>query len=327
MRRREVVAALVASAALCQSGGSAQTQPKRPLIGFLGSGSKAGTSQIYSGFPQGMREFNYVESRDYAFEDRYSDGNPARLNPLAEGLIRLKPDVVVTSNNAAALAIRRLTSSIPIVCALMIDPVGAGLVVSERRPGTNVTGLLIRLEGLTGKQLEIALDLLPGVGKIGLLVNSGNPSNAVQQREAEDAAKQLGIALAAIEVQTADQLGPAFQAFADAPVKIVVILADAMFSSMRRQIGAFALVARLPTIYSFREMADYGAMISYGINQRENFRRAAYFVDRILKGDQPSDLPIEFPAKLELVINLSTSRALGLAVPPTLLARADEVIE
>ena len=327
MKRRAFLATVMTSMALMPCNGLAQVPSRRPLIGFLGVGAKVGSGRVYSGFPQGMQELGYVEGRDYAFEDRYADGDPGRLPLLVEELVRLKPDVIITSNAAAALAAKQAKTSIPIVGCLMIDPVGIGLVASEARPGSNVTGMLIRVEGLTGRQLEIALDAMPGVTKIGVLVNVGNTSNVIQRRECESAATKLGVSLAPVEVRTVGQLGPAFQTFIREGANFVVVLADAMFNVASRQIAAFALASRLPTVYGQREYVENGDLISYGINQRDNFCRAAYYVDRILKGEKPANLPIEFSTKVELVINLATAKAIGLTIPPTLLVRADEVIE
>jgi putative ABC transport system substrate-binding protein len=190
-----------------------------------------------------------------------------------------------------------------------------------------VTGILIRVEGLIGKQLEIARDLVPGVGKIGALVDNSNPSNVIQGREAQAAAAKLGVTWAPIDVRSVDQIGPAFQTFVRERADIVIVFTDAVFNTARRQIAAYALASRLPTVYSDRDPVEDGGLISYGVNRREIYRRAAYYVDRILKGEKPADLPVEFPTTLELVINLATAKALGVSVPATLLAQAAEVIE
>ena len=274
-----------------------------------------------------MRELGFVEGRDYIFEQRYADGDPTRLPLLAEELVRLKVDVIITSNNQATLAARNVTTTIPIVSTSMTDPIGFGFVVSEARPATNVTGLLVRVEGQAGKQLEVARDLLPAMKRIGLLINPGNPSNAVQRKEIEAIAGKLGMSLVSAEVHTRDAVGPAFQTFAREGADIVIVLTDAVFLVLRRQIATFALTTRLPTVYGWREHVEDGGLISYGSDLRECFRRAATYVNKILKGERPADLPVELPAKLELVINLATAKALGLDVPSTLLARADEVIE
>jgi putative ABC transport system substrate-binding protein len=328
LQRREVVTLLGGvAAASWPLAGLAQTPPKRPLIGFLAPSSKASGGRYYSGFPQGMRELGYLENRDYVLLPRYADGDQARLPLLAEELVRLKPDLIVASTMAATLALQQTTASIPIVGVNLVDPVGMGLVASEARPGTNVTGTLFSVEGMTGKQVEIARDVLPSVTKIGHLLYANAPTNVVTRRQAEPAAAKLGVSLAPVEVRTADEVGAAFQTFLRERADIVIVSADPMLASARRRIAAVALVSRLPTVYIIREPVEDGGLISYGTDLRQNFHRAAYYADRILKGAKPADLPIEFPTKLELVINLATAKALGIEIPPTLLARADEVIE
>jgi putative tryptophan/tyrosine transport system substrate-binding protein len=327
MRRRDFITLLGGAAAAWPYNGSAQLPPKRPLIGFLGASSKAASARYYSGFPLGMRDFGYVEGRDYGVEDRYADGGGSRLPSLAEELVRLKPDVIVAATTPGTLATKQATASIPIVGVNLTDPVGFGLIVSEAHPGTNVTGILFRLEGLTAKQVEIVLDLMPGARSMGILVDVDNPSNMLQRREIEAAAGKLGVSVAAVEVRAVDEIGAGIQTFVRERTSIVVVLASAMLLSARRQIASFALASRLPTVFNFREHVEDGGLISYGIDLRQNYRRGAYFVDRILKGEKPGDLPTEFPTKVELVVNATTAKAIGLEIPPTLLARADEVIE
>ena len=190
-----------------------------------------------------------------------------------------------------------------------------------------MTGILFRLEGLSGKQVEIALDLMPGASKMGILVDVNNPSNMLQRREVEAAAGTLGVSTVTVDVRTVDEISGAIQTFVREGANIVIVLASAMFVNARRRIAAFALASRLPTVFNFREHVEDGGLISYGIDLRQNFRRAAYFVDRILKVEKPGDLPVEFPTKVELVVNLTTAKAIGLTIPPNLLALADEVIE
>jgi putative ABC transport system substrate-binding protein len=327
MKRREFLGALTLSAALWPCKALAQVLPKRALIGFLGSSSEKAGARYFSGFPLGMRELGYVSGRDYVSENRYANDDLTRLPSLAEELVRLRPDVIVTGTTPAALAAKKATASVPIVGINMTDPVGFGLVTSEAHPGTNVTGILFRLEGLTGKQLEIALDLMPKASTIGLMVNVNNPSNVLQRRETEVAAAKLGVVLIPLEIRAGADIGPAFQRLVRERASGAFIVGDPLFLGVRRQIAAYALASRLPTMFVFREHTEDGGLISYGIDLHANFRRAAYFVDRILKGQKPADLPVEFPTKLELVINLATAKALGLDVPATLLARADEVIE
>ena len=317
-------------------GGAAVTWPHAaraqqrtiPMIGFLLPGSKVASKQFFDGFPLGMQEKGYVEGRDYVLESRYADSDLARLPLLAEELVRIKPDVIVTGTSSAALAAKQATANIPIVGVNLTDPVGTGLVVSEARPGTNVTGTLQYLAGLTGKQVELARDLVPGATKIGVLGNATNPTfNLAQRAEAESAAAKMGLGFLMLEVRTADEIGPAFQTFVQEHTNVVSILRDTLFLAVRRQIAAYALAAHLPTIFAFREHVESGGLLSYGIDLRASYKRAAYYVNKILKGEKPADLPIEFPTQLELVINLTTAKALGIALPPSLLARADEVIE
>jgi putative tryptophan/tyrosine transport system substrate-binding protein len=238
--RREFIT-LLGGAAAWPLAARAQ-QLKRPLIGFLGSASKTSGARYYSGLPQGLKELGLLEGRDYLFEDRYADGVLSRLPSLAEQLVALQPTVLVTSNTAATVAAKRATASIPIVGIAMTDPINVGLIVSEARPGTNVTGVLLRLDGLTGKQLELARDLIPSATNIGVLGNADNPVSAIQRREAEFAAPKLGMNLVPIEVRAAEQIGSAFDMFLRQRVSFVLVLIDAMFVTVRRQIATFALV-------------------------------------------------------------------------------------
>jgi putative tryptophan/tyrosine transport system substrate-binding protein len=327
VRRRDFITLLGGAALAWPCNGWAQSPPKRPLIGFLGAASKAKALRYYDGFALGMRELGYLEGRDYGFLDRYADGDASRLPSLAEELVRLKPDVIVATTTPGAVAAKQATATIPIVGVNLTDPVGFGLVTSEAHPGTNVTGVLFRLEGLTEKQVEIALDLLPGTNSIGILVDVNNPSNMLQRREVEAAARKLGVSITAVDVRPVDEIGAAIETCVRARANIAVVLASALFVNERRQIAAFALASRLPTVFNFREHVEDGGLMSYGIELRQNYRRSAYFVDRILKGEKPGNLPVEFPTKVELVVNVTTAKAIGLTIPPTLLARADEVIE
>jgi putative ABC transport system substrate-binding protein len=328
VKRRELLTLLSAAAAWPLEARAQQSMPiKRPLIGFLGTSAKAVGGRYFEGLSQGLNEFGYVAGRDYDFEDRYAQSDLTRLPGLAEELVRLNPNVLVATPTAAARAMKSATSNIPIVAVALTDPVGFGLVISEARPGTNVTGILSRVAGLPSKQLEVALEVIPGASKIGVLINDIDPIGPILRRELETAAAKMGVILAQVDIRGSQEIGPAFQAFVEQGATVVIALGTSMLLAMRRQIAAFALAMRLPTVYSYREHVEEGGLISYGTNLREIFRRAAYFVDRILKGAKAADLPIEFPIKVELLINLATARALGFEVPPTLLARADELIE
>jgi putative ABC transport system substrate-binding protein len=316
--------------------------PKAEVAGAVDAARNLGVRVILVGQETAVREHlaGYKDWRDLPIEIHHASEQITAAAATKSGLIaefssggpapvslRLKPDVIMAENTAGALAAKQATASIPIVAAILTDPVGMRLVASEARPGTNVTGILNRVEGLAGKQSEIALDLLPGVRKIGVLVNLNNPTNALQRRESEAAAAKLSVSFVPVDVRTADEVGPAFQTFVRERANIVVVLGDAMFVTMRRQIAAVALAARLPTVFSVRDHVEDGGLISYGVSLRENYRRVAYYVNRILKGETPADLPVEFPTKIELVLNLATAKALGLTIPPSIMFRVDEVIE
>ena len=329
MRRRDFIALVGGVSAAWPLVAEAQQHPL-PLIGLLLPGSKVASKRFFDGFPLGMEQRGYVEGRDYVLEVRYADSDVARLPVLAKELLRLKPYVVVAATSSAALAVKQVADSTPIVGINMVDPVSLGLVNSEARPGTNVTGTLQYLPGLAGKQVELLHDLVPNMTKVGVLANASAASptfNAAQQKEAEITAAKLRMTLTLREVRTVDEVGPAFQTFVQERANGVVVLRDTLFLALRRQIAALALASHMPTIYGFREHVESGGLLSYGIDLRAAYMRAAFYVDRILKGEKPADLPVEFPTKLELVLNMATAKALGLTVPQTLLATADEVIE
>ncbi len=327
MKRRAFIGGFAATAALGPMGGLAQTPGKRPLIVCLVGGSKAGTDRFFGGFSQGMRELGYLEGRDYGFEVRYAEGDITRIPQQAEELVGLKPDVIVSGTMAGLMATKKLTDTIPIVSLVLIDPVGFGVAARHSRPGGNVTGLLLTVEDLPSKQLALAIEMVPSANKVGVLINVNNPNNPPQLRNVEAAAAALRVKLVPLTIGVPDDLHAAFQHLAQEGVKIVLMLPDTMFLNERKRIALFAMAARLPTMFGFRENVEDGGLMSYGVDLREGWRRTAAFVDKILKGAKPGDLPIEFPTKLRLLINLTAAKALGLEVPPTLLARADEVIE
>jgi putative ABC transport system substrate-binding protein len=328
MKRRDFITLLGGAAAAPSLWPlAARTQQAAvPLVGYLNNATLAVVSPLLGAFWEGLHAAGYVENK-IALVQRHADGDEAALRRLAQDLVRLRPDVILANSTPATLMAREATASIPIVGLLLTDPVGFGLIASEARPATNVTGILFRVEGQAGKQLEIARDLVPGARRIGALINFGNPAQAVQLRESEADAAQLGISLVPIEIRTTEEIGPAFQRWQAEQVGAVVVFTGTVAFVGRRSIAAFGLASRLPTVFSDRDAVAEGGLISYGISRRETYRRAAYFVDRILKGDKPADLPVEFPSKLELVINMATAKALGLTVPPGILIRADEVLE
>jgi putative tryptophan/tyrosine transport system substrate-binding protein len=327
MRRRDFIGLLGGAVASRPLPAFAQSPSKRPLIAAQIGGSKTVVDRFFGGFSQGMRELGYVEGQDYGFEVRYAEGDVSRIPPQIEELVGLKPDIIMPGTMAGVIAAKKLTDTIPIVCANLTNPIEFGVAASYARPGGNVTGVLLTVEDLPTKLLALALEVVPGANKIGLLIHSSNPIQPVFQRSLEVAANALGIELTVLEIVSPNDLHAAFQRLAREHVKMVLMLQDFMFLNERKRITLFAMAERLPTMFGFRENVEDGGLMSYGTDLRESWRRTAAFVDKILKGTKPGDLPIEFPTKLELVINLTTAEALGLTIPPTLLARADEVIE
>jgi putative tryptophan/tyrosine transport system substrate-binding protein len=274
-----------------------------------------------------LRQLGYVEGRNIRFEYRYADGFLDRLPRLAEELVRLNPRVIVSAPMPANLAAHKATATIPIVMANGADPVGFGLVESLSHPGGNITGLTNFAEELASKQLDVIRELLPRLTRIAALVNVENPLHVPQWQQTEAAAARATVDLVRFDFHVPDDLERAFAEFVRAKSDALLIPPDTTFVSHRLRIVELAAKAHLPAIYANRLWADVGGLLSYGPNPVENYRRSAIYVDKILKGAKPADLPIEQPTKIELVINLKTAKALDLAIPPTLLARADEVIE
>jgi putative tryptophan/tyrosine transport system substrate-binding protein len=274
-----------------------------------------------------MAELGYVEGRDIDLQRRYAAGDLKRLPVLANELLKLKPDVILTSTSAAALALAQVSQSIPIVATAMVDPVGFGLAASEARPGGQVTGILISSDTLPGKQLALALEVVPGAKKVGVLLNALNPTTAVYRAGIEAAAASLPIKLVPVEVRGSDDLDTAFQEFVHEQVDLVFVAQDSLLLSERARLATLATAARLPTMYGLREHVEAGGLMCYGINVAENFRRAAAFVDKILKGAKAGNLPIELPVRLDLLVNLKTAKSIGLVISESFLVRADEVIE
>jgi len=326
VKRREFITLLGGAAVTWPLAALAQTLA-RPVVGCVVAGSKAGTERVFDGFLQGMRDLGYVEGQNWTFEGRYADGDQARAQSLAEELVRIKPDVLVSGAMAGVIALKKFTDTIPIVSPILVDPVGFGFARSHARPGGNVTGVLLTVEDLPSKQLSLAVEMVPNARKVGLLVNPGNPTHEAQRSNVEAAAAALGIELAAFQARMPDELHAAFDKLTRERVGIVLAFPDGMFLNERKRIALLAMAARLPSMFGLRQNTEDGGLMSYGVDLRESWRRTAAFVDKILKGTKPGDLPVEFPTKLELVINLTAAKILGIEVPPMLLARADEVIE
>ena len=325
MQRRQFMTLLGGSAAAWPLVALAQVTSKQPVVAVLSGVARKVNSTLVA-FERGMQELGYVDGQNIHIDYRYADGKFDRLAELAGELIRLSPNVIVAAITPAAVAARALTQTIPIVCPLLADPIGFGLIASESRPGGNVTGVLFRIEGLAGKQVELALQLIPRLAKLGFLVNVAS-GVIIDRQELEKTCQMLGIESVPAEVRTPDDLDMAFHALASERVEAIIVLVDGMAFQERNRIAALVAAARLPAIYGFRDHVDAGGLGSYGVNLDENFHRSATYVHKILKGAQPGDLPVEFPTKLELIVNNKTAKALGLIIPPSVLVRADEVIE
>jgi putative tryptophan/tyrosine transport system substrate-binding protein len=298
-----------------------------PLIGFLYAGTAQAQERLLASFRDGMQQLGYVKDSNIRYEFRFADGYLDRLPDLAIELVRLNPNVIVSAPLPANLAARRATSTIPIVMANGADPAGFGLVASLSHPGGNVTGLANFAEILATKQIDLLREMTPRLSRFGMLVNVTNPLHVTQLRETKSAAEAASILLVPVEVGSPDKLGSAFDTLRQERVEALMVPPDTTFFSRRRQIAELAATMRLPAIYGYRDHVEEGGLISYGPDTRDSYRRAAGYVDKILKGANPADLPVEQPTKFELVINLKTAAALGLTIPPTLLALADEVME
>jgi len=327
MRRRDFVFTLgiVPVAAVAPRAGVAEQIQHLPLIAMLiSTNPEISAARFFLG---GLKELGYEEGKNYHLVARYAEVNAERLPGLAEELVRLKPSVLFANDIGAALPASRATSAIPIVCPMLADPVQVGLVASLSRPARNVTGLSSDAPGLLGKQIETASQAITGATKLGLLLDTSDFRSAERRQEAEAAARQLNVAVVIGEASSLAGLEAAVEQIRRAGAPVMVVPPSPLTVGERKRIIALAASARLPAVYSLRFFATDGGLISYGVNAADNFRRAATYVDKILKGAAPGELPVEFPNKLELVINLKTANALGLNIPPALLARADEVIE
>jgi putative ABC transport system substrate-binding protein len=302
-------------------------QPSVPLVAVLDGGSPATKGREYGAFRNHLNELGYVEGRNIRFEYRFADGTLDRLPMLAQELVRLNPSIIVSAPLPANMAIHDVTRSIPIVMATGADPVAFGLVKSMSRPGGNMTGLTNFAEELASKQLDVMRELLPHLARVATLINVTNPLHEIQLRQTQDAAAHAAVVLVPFEFHNPDDIEPAFMAFVRAQAEVLLVPPDVTFAAHQQRIIELAATSRLPAIYSNRNWVQGGGLMNYGPSRLENYYRAAIYVDKILKGANPAELPIERPTKIELVINLKTAKAIGLEVPASLLARADEVIE
>ena len=329
MRRRQVIKLLGGAAAAWPLAAQAQQPGKIWRIGLLSGLARPPSfqSSYFGGFLEGMRELGYVDGPDFIVEWRFADGHYERFPDLAAELVRLNVDVIVVTASSAIRVVQHATSTIPIVMGYSIDPIGNGLVESLAHPGGNTTGLSSSQEDTIAKQIGLLVAAVPGITRMGVLVNPSNPSHSENLKTAEASGARARLTVVAVEARNQSEVESAFSVMYGQRVGGLVVLPDSLFTNRREGIAELALRQRLPSIYGEREYVETGGLMSYGESLREFFRRAATVVDKILKGTKPADLPIEQPTRFFLVINLKTAKAIGLEIPPTLLATADEVIE
>lgn len=300
---------------------------KRWLIVWLAGGIAKGPAGTFPAhFLEGMREFGYLEGRDFDLVYRFAEAHLDRLPGLAEEVVQLKPDIILAAAIDAVVAAHNATKIIPIVGSL-VDPVNLGLIASEARPGGNVTGIEPYLPGLSGKQMELACEIVPGATRIGMITNLRDPKGPPQWEELKHATKDMEIAFVVADVDTAEKIDDAFQTFASKRVDVVLVAQSTLLLNHGRRIAELALEKRLPTVFGYRENVVAGGLISYGIDLRGIYHRAAYFVDRVLRGTPPGYLPVEFPTKTTLALNLKTAKAMGLKISDSIMMRVDELIE
>jgi putative ABC transport system substrate-binding protein len=325
MRRRDFIKAIAGSATLWPPAAHAQQGEKKYVVGRFNAGSA--TDPLNEVLTEALRELGWVEGENVVYERRYAENRVERLPEMAADLVRLNVDVIVAGGTLAPLAAKRATSTIPIVMASGGDALGTGLVASLARPGGNVTGMSMMAPDLAGKRLELLRDILPRLARIAVLWDSANPYTTIGFKETEVAAHTLGVEVQSLEVRSPDDFGRAFEAAQQQHPDALVTVDDPLTLNHLKLIIDFTAGQRLPSVHVAREFAAAGGLVSYGTNIADVIRRAAGYVDKILRGAKPADLPVEQPTKFELVINLKTAKALGITVPPLLLARADEVIE
>jgi ABC-type uncharacterized transport system substrate-binding protein len=326
MRRREFITLLGSAATALPLAAQAQQAGKLPTIGLLVSSTPADESQRVGAFTQRLHQLGWIDGRTITIELRSAEGRPERAHEIATEFVRRKVDVIVTSGTPIVAVAKQATSTIPIVFAVAGDPVGNGLVASLARPGGNVTGLSLMQVDIAGKRLELLHQMVPGLRRLGIMGNFSNPPLALELSEVQKMANRLGLEVVTCEIRRPEDIAPAFDTL-KARAEALYVEADTHVVANRTRIIILALAARLPAIFNSREYVKEGALLSYGPNFPELFRRAADYVDKILRGTKPGDIPVEQPTKLDLVINLTTAKALGLTIPESFLLRADEVIE
>jgi putative tryptophan/tyrosine transport system substrate-binding protein len=325
MRRRDFITSVVTAAALWPFAARAQQTGKTRTIGFLSAGSES--SSVAFHFFDALAELGWIEGKNVVFRRRYAENRLELLPGLAAELVHLNVDVIAANGTLAPLAAKRATSTIPIVMTAAGDPLGSGLVVTLARPGGNVTGMSLMAPELGGKRLELLRELLPRLARVAVLWNAANPYSANVFKETEEAGRTLGIEIQSLEVRGPDDFDGAFETARKGRLDAMITVEDPLTFSNRKRIADFTIGQQLPSLSGLREFVADGGLISYGANLADMFGRAAGFVDKILKGANPADLPVEQPTKFELVINLTTAKALGLTIPAAVIARADEVID
>jgi len=325
-RRRQFITLLGGAAVAWPLAVRAQQTTRQPTIGILGSGTAASQGQWYATLVQRLRELGWIEGSTIAIEYRWAEGRTERADEIAAEFVRHKVDVIVTTSAAAAVAAKQATSVIPIVFAAAGDPVGTGLVASLARPGGNITGLSIQSTEIAGKRLELLREVVPSLHRLAVLVNMGSPLAVLELGEVQAAVRTLGHEVIALEIRRGEDIAPAIEAL-NGRAEALYVIADPLQITNRVRINTLALGARLPTMHGFRDYVEAGGLMSYGPNLPSLFRRAGNFIDKILRGAKPGDIPVEQPTKFDLVINLTTAKTLGLKIPESFLLRADEVIE
>ena len=324
MRRREFITLIGGAAATLPLAARAQDADKRPTIGFLGADA-AGWRLWTDAFVTRLRELGWIGGRTIAIEYRWSEGRPERVAEIAAEFVRLKVDVIVTYGGAVA-TVKKTTAVIPIVFAIAGDPVGSGFVESLARPGGNVTGMSLQQHDIASKRIELLRDVVPNLRRLAILFNAGYPASVLEAGEVQTAARTLGVEVASHEIRRAEDIAPVFETV-KSQADALYVVDDTLIIANRTSIITLALGARLPTIFGNRDYVQAGALMSYGPNYPALFRRAADFVDKILRGTKPADIPVEQPTIFGLVVNLTTAKALGLTIPPSFLSLADELVE
>ena len=325
MRRRDFIALLGGLLAAWPLAAQAQQPGKLPTIGFLGSATPAAWTLWTPAFVQRLRELGWIEGRTVAIEYRWGEGRPERYAEIAAEFVRLRVDAIVTAG-PATLAAKQATSTIPIVFAIATDPVGIGLVASLARPGGNITGLSQQQADAAGKRLDVLREVLPALRRLGIMANVGNPTAVLEIAQVEAAARSFNFEVVPADIRRTEDIAPAFDTIRGR-VQALYVVGDPLANTNRVRINTLAASAKLPTMHPSREYAEDGGLISYGAKYPDLFRRAGDYVDKILRGTKPADIPVEQPTSFDLVVNLATAKAIGLTMPESLLARADQVIE